>query len=204
MLRTFRLLSRTRQTKALVATLESQAEIMTHLLNIAPGNTAKKPASFVKREYEFNRLIKMNLFLIFFLRDLQFALNDTLSERNQSKRDFYARHLAIIIIDFFEKYSPMLNMGVRQEINNFPKKKLSPALNETEVAFKKLKAVEEEYLRDIRNAVAAHRNIDPIVQIVQFEKLNADRVCKTAHEVSAICSNLIAFWIILIERELTK
>lgn len=177
---------------------------MTHLLNIGPGHTGKKTESIVKKDDEFNRLIKMNLFLIFFLRDLQFALNDTLSERNRSKQDFYARHLAIIVTDFFDKYGPMLNMGIRQEIRNSQNAKLSTALNETEVAFKKLKKVDDAYLRDIRNAVAAHRDIDPLVQIVQFEKLNADRVCKAGHEVSAICSNLIAFWTILIERELTK
>lgn len=176
-----------RQTRRLAADLSLQVKIVESLARSA-------------RAQGENRLLAIanfNLWMILFRRDFQFLFSDALLERDNLKKNFLVRQLAVSLCDFFDRVHPLTGTGIRPEIqsSDLPqavKDDLDSVLRE----LGRLRNEHSQALNELRNLTAAHRDPDGLRQLEAIEAMDVDKVLAIAQDVCVGQGVLLAAWML--------
>jgi len=183
------------QTSKLAADLNNQIETMRRLSHIAQNSDDKALLS----------IANFNLCILLFRRDFQFLFNDTLLERNMTKKNLLARQLAVSLFDFLERIHSLIGTGIRPEIQ---KSSLPQTIREEMAALGReigqLREKHGSYLSELRNVAGAHRDLDGLLQLHWIEATDIDKILSIAQQVSEVHATLMAAWIVATQSYLER
>lgn len=136
------------------------------------------------------KLIDFTQFITVNMLDFLIAFQSYFSAKSQWSKNFFCRQLALIINEFVEDVHPALNDTLRN--NSEIKRVDSDFVQNLNVLSKKLAAISQvkydEYLRDIRDQTAAHRETD-IQQLY-------NTIVTLDEKLIVACSMFVLTWII--------
>jgi hypothetical protein len=125
-----------------------------------------------------------SLFLVLFSYDLTVLRADCLSEFRGSRKNFYARQLCLLIYEGLDDLVTVLGKPLREAVEGLTND--PEILSQLGLCTKKLnqlKKTHEPELGEIRNAVAAHREHRPHIQLQVIAKMDHKRIDALANGV---------------------
>jgi len=144
--------------------------------NLNAGVFALKLAKQKQREDLFY-VYNINQFCTLFNYDLSVLLHDLHFNKSEWKGRFYTRVIALSIVEFFEDIGQLLGKKFRDRISLINNQKVDiERLSLITKDLNNLRSKHEKSLRQIRNAVIAHKEHDTMSQIKIIGELDVGAI----------------------------
>lgn len=98
-------------------------------------------------------------------------------ERNSLRRSVYSKNLALVYYEFFDDFPQILGKEFKRALEALPSsEKLVADLREIQRGLKEFRKVHEQEFKEIRNLVAAHRDVDATKQLSVIDSIDHDLI----------------------------
>ena len=175
-----------RSTKTLYKSLDDALKANTHFRQVAQQGSYNDLA----------RLINLNQFLLLCRRDLVLLISEVTSLRDPLKKQLQVRFLATLIYEFLDDLQIVLNRDFRNHVESmFDSVDIRKRFREVCSDLDRIRKSNQASLKEIRNTVAAHRDLDVTKQLTVMEKLDQEALISLAQEVSLRIALLQGIWI---------
>jgi hypothetical protein len=138
-------------------------------------------------------VFNISLYLLLLDDDLAYFTDDLVYAIGERRRRFLAKHEAILLYEAAEDLPQLLGKEFRAAVTTLgADDALKKRLNEASSGLHRFWDEHREFLNDIRNAVAAHREHDALAYVQKLESIKPLQVMGLAAEFSGLLERLIA------------
>lgn len=139
-----------------------------------------------------DRCVRFYLYLLVIFRDLHLSMHAVMREEHAATQNIGARYLAVFLSEFFDDIHHAIGKYLGPELRTGDLPKDVPVLiKEFKKIAIRLEKPDREWLGTIRNVAAAHRDIDPIIQLETIAAVDVSRILHTASQVSDVIHSVI-------------
>ena len=151
---------------------------------------------------DFEDLMSLNLFCNLYERDFLISRKLVLTS-NKKELDYHLRQLALLCFEYMERIQHILSINLLPAFSKYNlDESVVSSYKATNKALGKIRNKHSQYLKDIRNNCAAHRNFDAMLQVGIIDNLDKDRIMLLAMELSEFQTMLFNMWSIIIYKKL--
>jgi hypothetical protein len=137
-------------------------------------------------------VFNVSLYLLLLDQDLAYFTRDLVLAIGDRRRAFVAKHLAVLLYEAAEDVPQLLGRDFRAAINSLavPPRDLA-GINAVSSELNKFWQKHREFLGKIRNALAAHRELNALIYAERLEELKPLEVMAKGAELSGLLEELV-------------
>lgn len=134
----------------------------------------------------YTTIYEATLFVVLFDYDLTVLRADCVSEFRKSRKNFYSRQLCLLIYEGLDDLMTVLGKSLRKAVEGLTNDpEILKRLGLCTKKLNDLRKTHERELGEIRQAVAAHRDHQPHIQLEVIRRMNQKQIDNLATDVVA-------------------
>ncbi len=135
-------------------------------------------------------------------RDLCVLMTDVMTERDRWRRNLYARHLAILLVEFLDKIDTVLGKEFKSHMEAVagPHRELLAKYRDIHKGLAGIGKQHSKQLRQIRNIATAHRDTDARLQLEAIDNVDELAIIVVAQAVNMWQWLILTFWRGLVQK----